>query len=68
MAKSPRINFVLPFELRKRVDAVSKQTGMPLSLVIRKALEGYLAFCEEKFKQDGASFNMEPDRHGRYWK
>ena len=68
MAKSPRINFVLPYELKRRVERVCSETGMPISLVVRKALEGYLAFCEEKFKQDGVSFNMEPDRHGRYWK
>ena len=68
MAKSPRINFVLPFELRKRIDAVSKETGMPLSMVIRKALEGYLTFCEEKILKGEGFTNVTADSRGRYWK
>lgn len=68
MARSPRINFALPYELRRRIERVCEQTGMPISLVIRKALDGYLAFCEEKFKQDGASFDMSDDKRGKYWK
>lgn len=68
MAKSPRINFVVPYELRKRLERVCAETGMPLSLVIRKALDGYLSFCEEKFEQEGSSFNVNSDKRGRYWK
>lgn len=68
MPASPRINFVLTEELRKRLDRVCEETGMPLSLVIRKALDGYLSFCEDKMAQAGASFNIEADTRGRYWK
>ena len=58
MPASPRINFVLTEELRSRLDKVCKETGMPLSLVIRKA----------KMAQAGGSFNIEADTRGRYWK
>lgn len=68
MPASPRINFVLTEELRSRLDRVCKETGMPLSLVIRKALDGYLSFCEDKMAQAGGSFNIEADTRGRYWK
>ena len=68
MARTPRFNFVLPEELRKRLNRVCAETGMPISLVLRKALDGYLSFCEEKLKQDGASLNIDSDVRGRYWK
>lgn len=67
MPVSPRMNVVLTEELRKRMDRVCKETGMSISLLMRKALNGYLDFCEEKIK-DGSTMDVNPDVKGRYWK
>lgn len=67
MATSKRVQVVLPETLYKRLLETTKKTSMPQSLIIRKALNGYLNFCDT-WTDSANKLDTTPDVAGKYWK